>query len=113
MIRRNGPFAFFFDMIEAAKKIGPLRITPGRARRVQTISRPRRYRSRPRVFQVAFRARGTYITITVSISSGGFPSNGRDLMIPQSKVAHQAVVLQHVCSQGLDTGLVFEVVVPL
>jgi hypothetical protein len=32
------PLAFFLDMMEAVRKIGPLRITPGSAKTVQIVS---------------------------------------------------------------------------
>ena len=47
-------------MMDAVRKIGPLRITPGRARMVQTNKSRRRYNRRPRVFQLAGRALGIY-----------------------------------------------------
>ena len=59
--RNKIPFAFLREMTEAVTNIGPFRITPGRARTVQTASRPKRYVRRPNVFHPAFCARGTYI----------------------------------------------------
>jgi hypothetical protein len=53
------PLAFFLDRTEAVMNIGAFKIVPGRARSVQMARRIERYIRRPRVFQLAFVARGT------------------------------------------------------
>ena len=52
--RTRLPLAFLREMIEAVMKMGPFKITPGNARIVQTVRRPKRYVRRPNVFQPAF-----------------------------------------------------------
>jgi hypothetical protein len=52
--------AFFFDKIEAVKKIGPFKITPGKAKMLQALNNPTRYNNKPSVFQLALWALGTF-----------------------------------------------------
>lgn len=51
--------------MDARMNIGPFKIVPGRARIVQTMRSPIRYVSKPRVFQLAFWARGTFLRASV------------------------------------------------
>jgi len=60
MHKSHLPLAFFFDEIEAAKKTGPFKITPGNAKVLHTPSNPTRYSNKPRVFQLSFWALGTF-----------------------------------------------------
>jgi hypothetical protein len=52
--------AFFSDKIEAVKKIGPFKITPGKAKILHTLNNPTRYNNKPSVFQLALWALGTF-----------------------------------------------------
>lgn len=58
--QRRVPLAFFFDKIEAIKKIGPFKIAPGKAKVLQTPNSPTRYSNKPSVFQLALCALGTF-----------------------------------------------------
>lgn len=60
ILERCVPLAFFFDKIEAVKKIGPFKITPGKAKMLQTLNNPARYSNKPSVFQLALWALGTF-----------------------------------------------------
>lgn len=46
--------------MEATKKIGPFKITPGKAKMPQALNNPTRYSNNPNVFQLAFRALDTF-----------------------------------------------------
>ncbi len=46
--------------MEAVKKIGPFKITPGKAKVLQTLNNPTRYSNKPSVLQLAFVALGTF-----------------------------------------------------
>lgn len=97
-------------MIEARMRIGAFKMVPGRARIAQNASSPSRYVSKPSVFHPAFLALGTYFKVRKQSALRG---QGSYLMVTQAQISNQAVVLENVLPELLDTGFVLEVVIPL
>lgn len=98
--------------MEAMIKIGLLSRTPGNAKLDHTASKPIRYKSRPRVFQVARVALGTYSK--VSWLFGDYIVERRtNLMVFQSEIFEETIVSNHIVLHLLNLRLIFEVKVTL
>ena len=86
--------------------MGPFKMVPGRAIEVQARRRPTRYVNKPNVFQLASRALGIF---KVTLKREEMLRNEIYLVVTETQVTDQTVVIENIFFKLLELGFILEV----